>query len=46
MVKIIEKIKNFFSGKVVFRSKCGVKKEEAKPKPKASCQEKSEEQKQ
>jgi len=45
MAKIIEKIKNLFSGKVVFKSKCGAKKEEAKPKQETSSQEKSEEKK-
>lgn len=47
MVRLVEKIKNIFSGKFVYKPKCGVKKEESKSQqeePKA--EEKPEEQKQ
>lgn len=44
MVKIIQKIKNFFTSKVVYKSKCSTK-EETKPEQEKPCQEKPEEQK-
>ena len=47
MVKLVEKIKNIFSGKFVYKPKCSVKKEESKPQqeePKA--EERPEEQRQ